>query len=75
MRQNSNNWKRRDLESLYLGFGFIIKTGRGPHDKVYHPDFPFLVTSLPRHRKLAKVYVTIAVDLVDKLNALLKEKK
>lgn len=47
MRASKKNWKRRDLETLYKGFGFIIKSSRGPHDKVVHPDYPMLITSLP----------------------------
>jgi hypothetical protein len=37
------------------------------HDKVKHPDFPELRTTLPRHNSLAKVYVEIAIKLVDRL--------
>jgi hypothetical protein len=59
MRRSQDNWKRRDLETLYIGFGFIIrkKKSRAPHDKVFHPEFPRLITSLPRHRKLSVTYI------------------
>lgn len=75
MRQSTKNWKRHDLETLYKGFGFIIQSGRGPHDKVYHPDFPALVTALPRHKELANYQITQAIGLIDKLLALKKKAK
>ena len=43
------------------------------HDKIKHPDFPDLRTTLPRHRDIAKVYVEIAVKLVEQLNELKKK--
>jgi hypothetical protein len=66
MRQSKSNWKRRDLDSLYIGFEFIITHGK-KHDIVKHPDYPLLRTTLPRHSKLAKGYVEKAIKLVDKL--------
>lgn len=67
-------WNRTRLDSLYKGFGFIIKTGRGPHDKVYHPDHPELFTWLPRHTKLGEYNVNNAIKLIEKLQGL-KEAK
>ncbi|GMV34741.1 hypothetical protein FBQ83_07425 [Chloroflexi bacterium CFX5] len=66
MRASKANWKTPDIARLYEGFGFIITHGAN-HDKVRHPDFPELRTTLPRHRDIAKVYVEIAVKLVDQL--------
>lgn len=66
MRRSKSNWKLRDVVALYEGFGFIIEHG-SKHDKVYHPDYPVLNETLPRHRKLPKAYVSNAVKLVDKL--------
>ena len=66
MRQSKSNWKRKDLDSLYIGFGFIITHGK-KHDIVKHPDYPLLRTTLPRHTKLAKGYVEQAIKLVDRL--------
>ncbi|MDP1714136.1 MAG: hypothetical protein Q8L41_05265 [Anaerolineales bacterium] len=70
MRVSKAGWTRNDLDRLYTGFGFIIKSGRGPHDKVYHPDYPFLITFVPRHRKLLEVYVSQAIKLIDRLKEL-----
>lgn len=69
MRVSKNNWKRHDLETLYHGFGFVIQSGSN-HDLVSHPDFPQLVSSLPRHTKIAKYVVAQAVRLVDELRKL-----
>ena len=74
MRGSKSNWKRSDLDNLYVGFGFTITHG-GSHDIVKHPDFPTLRTTLPRHRELARGYVESAVKLVDKLLELQQGKK
>ncbi len=69
MRRSKAKWKRKDLVSLYEGYGFTIES-RGKHDLVTHPDFPQLVTYLPRHNKVAKYLVVQAVRMVDRLNEL-----
>jgi hypothetical protein len=66
MRKTKTGWYRNDLDALYEGYGFIIMPG-GNHDKVTHPDFPILFTSLPRHRTVHKYLVTQAVKLIDRL--------
>ena len=74
MKRSKSNWKRIDLDRLYEGFGFIITHGTN-HDKVKHPDFPEireLRTTLPRHKTLDKVYVELAVKLIDRLLELKK---
>ena len=70
MRQSPNNWKRNDLESLYTGFGFIIVNSRGPHDKVFHPNYPVLITSLPRHTELGIYNIRQAIKLIERLKLL-----
>lgn len=73
MRNSSAGWKRADIIALYEGYGFVISTGsnRGAkHDKIAHPEFPQLVTFLPRHTELARAYVREAVRLVSQLIAL-----
>jgi hypothetical protein len=73
MRKSKNNWKINDLKALYRGFGFII-TGGGPHDTVQHPEYPSLITFLPRHRKVALYSVNQAISLIDKLKLFQDEK-
>lgn len=73
-RVSKSGWNRKRLDGLYEGFGFIIKSGRGPHDKVYHPDHPELFTWLPRHTKLGEYNIDNAIKLIDRLRELkLKE--
>ena len=70
MRNSTANWTRDDLDTLYLGFGFIIRTG-AKHDIVKHPKYPHLRATVPKkHRYLAIGYVTYAVKLVDELKSL-----
>jgi len=72
MRQSKSDWKRKDLDQLYKGFGFVIIHG-GSHDIVKHPDFPNLRAILPRHSYLAKGYVEYAIKIIDKLSELRKD--
>lgn len=65
MRRSNKNWKRRQVETLYFGFGFIIDTKKGKHDKVFHPKYPQLVTGLPRHREIGEWVIEDAVEMVD----------
>jgi len=70
MRRSKGGWRRKDFDTVYLGFGFIITPGRS-HDIVKHPDFPQLRDTLPRHAKeLGKVYVSRTIELIDRLNKL-----
>jgi len=66
-RASKAGWNRTKLDSLYVGFGFIIKNGRGPHDKVFHPDYPELFTWLPRHTKLGEYNIDNAIKLIERL--------
>lgn len=76
LRDSKKGVKRIDLEHLYKGFGFIIvENSRGPHDKVYHPEYPMLITSLPRHRKLGVYNVEQAINMVERLKELQKSKE
>ena len=60
---------RRELETLYLGFGFTIRHGAN-HDVVSHSQFPELRGTIARHQSLAIGYFTTAVKLIDKLKEL-----
>ena len=73
MRQSAANWARHDLDTLYIGYGFKIRTGK-KHDVASHPEFPQLRATLPRHTKnLAKGYISHAVKLIDQLQVLERE--
>ena len=70
MKRSQANWKRKDLDSLYRGFGFIIKHGSN-HDRVMHPDYPELgKNAIPRHNAVGRVYVKMAIKLIADLKKL-----
>lgn len=69
MRASKADWGFRDLETLFLGFGFSYREG-GKHRVYYHPDHPELHATVGRHTSLAKGYVSTAIRLVDQLREL-----
>lgn len=66
MRATKSGWGERDLESLYLGFGFQFNEG-SKHRLYFHPKYPELYTTVARHNSLAKGYAEKAVKLIDRL--------
>ena len=72
MRRSTANWKRHDLDTLYIGFGFEIRIGK--HDIAKHPEYPQLRATLPNnHPYLANEYIRTAVRLIDQLQQLQKQ--
>lgn len=71
MSKSKAGWRRSDLDTLYEGYGFVLKHGAN-HDIYKHPDYPKLRATLPRHRELARGYVEFALKLI---NQLLETKK
>lgn len=69
MRRSKNNWTRKDLEDLYIGFGFRIRVGE-KHDIAIHRKYPQLRGNLPNHKSFAKGYISSAVRLIDQLKEL-----
>ncbi len=69
MKRSKANWKQVDILKLYEGYGFVMIHGAN-HDKIKHPKHPELRTVLPRHNDLAKIYVEIAIKLIEQLTAL-----
>ena len=69
MRRNKSGWKRKDLETLYEGFGFELSHG-GKHDFYAHPEYPLLRDTLKRSRTVPEYNVRNAVKLIDKLKDL-----
>lgn len=66
MRASKSGWSDKDIESLYLGFGFEFREG-SKHRFYYHPTYPELYATVARHNPLAIGYVATAVKLVDRL--------
>lgn len=63
MKNSKSNWKRADLDTLYEGFGFVIKHGSN-HDIYKHPKFPELwgnaSSSPPACQGLCRIYGKIS---------------
>ena len=66
MRRTKANWKRHDLDTLYEGFGFVLRNGSN-HDIVSHPEYPNLSDTLPRRRKVPEYNVRKAIKHIDAL--------
>lgn len=65
-KRRPNGWRRQEIDRLYYGFGFIIRSGSS-HDIVSHPDNSYLRETLPRSNDVKPVYVRRAVRLIDTL--------
>lgn len=70
LSQSPAGRKRVEVERMLKAFGFVIISGRGPHDSVEHPDFPILRFPLPSHATLHVRIVRLALELVDELRTL-----
>ena len=69
MTRSKSGWKARDLEALYLGFGFQKREG-GKHVVYSHPEFPQLRATVTRARNLPRGYVQTALSLINELRRL-----
>lgn len=65
-RNSPTNWKRIELDGLYKAFNFIIENG-SKHDIVKSNQYPDLRATLPRHNSVNKVYIKMAVELIDEM--------
>ena len=71
MARTKSGWRARDLDRLYRGFGFDARQ-RGPHVVYFHPRFPILTAAVTRSSgALPPGYVETALDLLDRLDALI----
>lgn len=68
MRRSKSGWKRKDIESLYEGFGFELHHG-AKHDYYRHPNYPELRDTLKRSRTVPEYNARNAVRLIDCLIA------
>ncbi len=69
MRRSKSGWKRKDIESLYEGFGFVLHHG-AKHDYYKHPDYPYLRDTLKRSRTVPEYNVRKALRLIDRFIAM-----
>jgi len=71
MRASKSGWSQKDMESLYLGFGFQFREGAN-HRFYSHPKYTELFATVARHNSLAIGYVTTAIKLIEKLKEMEK---
>lgn len=71
MRSSSSGWGQKDFERLLSGFGFEWKEGK-KHRIYFHPKFPNLWISIPRHNSLKAWVARDVVKLIDELNSSIK---
>lgn len=66
MRNSASGWGQSDFEHLFEGFGFKWREGK-KHRIYWHPKFPNLYMSVPRHNSLKEWVARDAVKLIDEL--------
>jgi len=70
MRNSLAGWTRQDLETVYSGYGFVVRRGKR-HDIWKHPDYLYLRAAVTRSSGgIAKGYIEHAIELMDKLEGL-----
>ena len=68
MKQSKNGWKYRDVETVYLYYGFEKIDGKN-HALFVHPKFPDLRGTVARHPgDLAIGYIQHAIKMIDEAN-------
>lgn len=72
MENNKNGWGQSDLDTLYAGFGFVLRQG-GKHRMYYHPVFPQLHETVSRQNELPPGYAQSALKLLRELERLTAE--
>lgn len=76
MRLSQSGWRRRDFETLYLGFGFVKKVERGGHTVYQHPDYPEITATVSRSSgDLHAAYARQAVKNIDQILELEKDEE
>ncbi|MCM2303447.1 MAG: hypothetical protein NDJ72_02000 [Elusimicrobia bacterium] len=72
MENNKSGWGQSDLDTLYTGYGFVLRQG-GKHRMYYHPVFPELHASVSRQNDLPPGYAHSAMKLLVELERLTAE--
>lgn len=68
MVRSKNGWTAKDLETLYVGFGFTVRQG-GKHVVYSHAKHRDLRTTVTRARDVPVGYVQTAVSLIRQLRS------
>jgi hypothetical protein len=75
MQRTKNGWGQRDLEQLYLSYGFDRREG-GNHTIYTHSADPAVLrATVARHGSLATGYIQTAIKLIRHLKALQAKEK
>jgi predicted RNA binding protein YcfA (HicA-like mRNA interferase family) len=69
MSASKAGWHPKDLEKLYVGFGFVYRD-KGKHRVYTHPSYPELIATVTRGNKLAVGYIQTALKLLGRLDQL-----
>ncbi len=67
-RRSPSGLSLRELESLYLGHGFVIRRGTR-HAFATHPAVSPIRGTIPNHTTFSPEYVRDAVKLIDRVTA------
>ena len=74
-KRTTSGWRFSELKSLYKAEGFVIgKRKRSPHWKVYHSEYPHLLTFVPNHTTVLECYIEMAISLIEQARTLKGEK-
>lgn len=71
MSASKDGWGWRDLDRIYLSYGFTKRQG-SKHTVYSHPTHRQLRATVARHRSLPKGYITTALRLINELEQLQK---
>jgi hypothetical protein len=69
MKNNKSGWGQSDLDTLYRGYGFVLREG-GKHRMYTHTAFPQLHESVSRQNDLPPGYAQSALKLLTELERL-----
>lgn len=70
MQRTKSGWGQKDLEQLYLSFGFDKREG-GNHTIYTHPAAPAVLrATVARHNSLATGYIQTAIKLIRHLKSI-----
>ena len=66
MRQNPNNWRIEELETIAKNYSINVRKSGGSHVVFEHPSWVELL-SVPSRRPIKAIYIKIFLLLVDAL--------
>lgn len=73
MRASKADWSSDEVIAVYRWAGFDVLHG-SKHDRVQHPEFPWLIGTVRRANPLPTGYIETLLELLDDLEVLRKGK-